>query len=47
MDDLCKLETTGIKVNFENITYLVKGGLSMVVSDNLAAHALSLFYFII
>ena len=26
LDDLCKLETMGIKVNFENNTYLFKGG---------------------
>ena len=44
LDDLCKLETTGIKVNFENIAYLFKGGVSMVVADNLAAHALGGFF---
>ena len=44
LDDLCKLEAKGIKVNFENIAYLFKGGVSMVVAGNLAAHALGGFF---
>ena len=44
LDDLCKLEAKGIKVNFENTAYLFKGGVSMVVAGNLAAHALGGFF---
>ena len=44
LDDLCILEAKGIKVNFENIAHLFKGGVSMVVADNLAAHALGVFF---
>ena len=44
LDDLCKLENTGIKVNFKNIAYLFKGGVSMVAADNLAANTLGEFF---
>ena len=44
LDDLIKLETIGIKVRFENIEHLFKGTLSMVIADNLAAHALGGFF---
>ena len=44
LDDLCKLEAKGIKVNFENIAYLFKGGVSMAVADNVATYALGGFF---
>ena len=43
LDDLKILETSGISMMFQNISYTFKGTLSMIVADNLAAHALGGF----
>ena len=40
LDDLLKLETEGIKISFEGVDQKFCGSLSMVIADNLAAHAL-------
>ena len=44
IDDLKKLETEGIIINFQGIDYKFKGTISMIVADNLAAHALGGFF---
>ena len=44
LDDLLKLETEGIKISFEGVDHKFCGSLSMVIADNLAAHALGRFF---
>ena len=44
LEDLLKLETLGIKVSFQGVDHTFFGSLSMVVADNLAAHALGGFF---
>ena len=44
LEDLLKLETLGIKVSFQAVDHMFFGSLSMVVADNLAAHALGGFF---
>ena len=44
LEDLQHLETTGINVSFQGREYLFFGSLSMVIADNLAAHALGGFF---
>ena len=44
IDDLLKLETEGIKISFEVVNQKFCGSLSMVIADNLAAHALGAFF---
>ena len=43
MKDLKVLEETGVIVKFQNSEFCFKGTISMIVSDNLAAHALGGF----
>ena len=45
LEDLQKLETLGIKVSFQGVDHAFFGSLSMVIADNLAAHALGGFFF--
>ena len=44
LDDLLKLETEGIKISFEGVDHKFCGSLSMVIADNLDAHALDGFF---
>ena len=44
LDDLRKLETEGIYIKFDNFVHQFYGTLTMVVADNLAAHALGGFF---
>ena len=44
LEDLQKLETLGIKVSFQGVDHAFFGSLSMVIADNLAAHALGGFF---
>ena len=44
LEDFQKLETLGIKVSFQEVDHTFFGSLSMVVADNLAAHALGGFF---
>ena len=44
LDDLRKLETEGIYIKFDNCVHQFHGTLTMVVADNLAAHALGGFF---
>ena len=44
LDDLLKLETEGIKISFKGVCHKFCGILSMVIADNLAAHALDGFF---
>ena len=44
LDDLLKLETEGIKISFEGVDNKFCGSSSMVIADNLAAHALGGFF---
>ena len=44
LDDLRKLETEGIDIKFDNFVHQFYGTLTMVVSNNLAAHALGGFF---
>ena len=44
LEDLLKLETLDIKVSFQGVDHTFFGSLSMVVADNLAAHALGGFF---
>ena len=44
LDDLRKLETEGIYAKFDNWVHQFYGTLTMVVADNLAAHALGGFF---
>ena len=44
LEHLQKLETEGVEVIFESITYHFCGSVSMAIADNLAAHALGEFY---
>ena len=43
LEDLEKLETSGIKVVVEGRSTIFRGTLAMVTADNLAAHALSIY----
>ena len=43
IEDLKNFETNEISVNFDGLLHHFKGTLSMVVADNLAAHALGFF----
>ena len=43
LDDLRKLETEGIYIKFDNFVHQFYGTLTMVVANNLAAHALGVF----
>ena len=44
LDDLRKFEAEGIHVKFDNCVHQFYGTLTMVVADNLAAHALGVFF---
>ena len=44
MNDLIILETKGISVKYGNIVLHFQGSISMVVADNLAAHALAGYF---
>ena len=44
LDDLKNLERNGITVVLDNISHLIFGTLSMMVADNLAAHAVGGFF---
>ena len=44
LEDLYKLETEGLIIKFENQSFTFKGSLSMIIADNLAAHALGGFF---
>ena len=44
MNDLIILETKGISVKYEDIVHHFQGSISMVVADNLAAHALGGYF---
>ena len=44
IDDLKVLETTGVLFKFEGHTHKLRGTVTMVVTDNLAAHALGGFF---
>ena len=44
LDDLRKLETEGIYIKFDNFVHQFYGTLTIVVADNLAAHALGGFF---
>ena len=43
-EDLVKLETEGTVLQFETRSHFFRGTISMVVADNLAAHALGGFF---
>ena len=44
IDDLINLETIGIKVELDRIAHMFTGSLSMMIADNLAAHAIGGYY---
>ena len=44
LDDFRKLENEGIYIKFDNFVHQFYGNLTMVVADNLAAHALGCFF---
>lgn len=44
LDNLYKLETEGLIIKFENQSFTFKGSLSVIIADNLAAHALGGFF---
>ena len=44
LDDIKELETKGVEVRFEGLSHIFYGTVSMVIADNLAAHALAGFY---
>ena len=44
LEDLKKLENEGISVNFQSVLHRFKGTVTMVIADNLAAHALGCFF---
>ena len=46
LDDLRKLETEGIYIKFDNFVHQFYGTLTMVVADNLAAHALGCVFWV-
>ena len=44
LEDLKKLENEGISVNFQGVLHRFKGTVTMIIADNLAAHALGGFF---
>ena len=44
LDDIKELETKGVEVRFEGLSHIFYGTVSMVIADNLAAHALAGIY---
>ena len=42
--DIKELETKGVDVTFEGLNHIFYGTVSMIIADNLAAHALAGFY---
>ena len=44
LDDIKELETKGVDVTFEGLNHIFYGTVSMIIADNLAAHALAGFY---
>ena len=44
LNDLKKIGAIGIAIKFENSNHLFKGSISMIIADNLAAHALGGFF---
>ena len=47
LDDIKILETSGLNIKFEGQEHIFRGTVSMVVADDLAAHALEVAFFII
>ncbi len=44
LDDIKELETKGLQFEVTGLSYLLRGSVSMLIADNLAAHAIGGFY---